>query len=62
MEQRYKSAGVYRYSIIINGEEVHSIDNIQAQQFYNVQAWAPSQWQPTVCDATFSNFTFTNFD
>uniref|UniRef100_A0A7M5UH76 Uncharacterized protein n=1 Tax=Clytia hemisphaerica TaxID=252671 RepID=A0A7M5UH76_9CNID len=33
LHQRYKRGGVYKYSIIINGEEVHTADNTQAEQF-----------------------------
>ena len=32
IHQRYKSGGVYKYTILLNGEEIHSTDNTQAEQ------------------------------
>ena len=58
IHQRYKSAGVYRYHVIVNGEKVLSMDNHQAYQYYNVKIWVSD---PNPCDAKISNFKFTHF-
>uniref|UniRef100_A0A7M5UPA6 Uncharacterized protein n=1 Tax=Clytia hemisphaerica TaxID=252671 RepID=A0A7M5UPA6_9CNID len=44
IHQRYKSGGVYKYSILLNGDEVHSTDNTQARQFYDVKVYTGSPW------------------
>ena len=60
LHQRYKSGGVYTYSIIINDTVIHEVDNNQAIQFYNVNVWLSDPWHAT-CDGTISNFKFTQF-
>ena len=47
IHQRYKSGGVYKYSILLNGKEIHSIDNTQAQQFYNMKIYSSDPWYTT---------------
>ena len=62
IHQRYISNGNYRFFIKIDGDELHSIVNTMAKQFYNVKVFAsvPSQWDATDV-AYISNFQFTNF-
>ena len=60
IRQRYKSGGVYKYSILLNGEEIHSTDNTQAQQFYDVKVSIGDQWYPE-CKGTISELKITNF-
>ena len=40
IHQRYVNGGEYRYFIKINGEEIASIINTKAQQFYDVKVYA----------------------
>ncbi|XP_066922075.1 uncharacterized protein [Clytia hemisphaerica] len=58
--QRYKSGGVYTYSIVVNGDVIHTVDNNQAVQFYNVKIWLSDPWH-RACDGNISNFKFTHF-
>ena len=60
IHQRYKSGGVYIFSVIINGEEVHTADNTQAEQFYNVKVWGATDWIEA-CNGKISNFKITQF-
>ena len=60
IHQRYTSGGKYRYFIKINGEEIHSIVNNDAQQFYNVKVYASNPWDPIVCPGYIKNFAITN--
>ena len=60
IHQRYKSGGVYKYSILLNGEEIHSTDNTQAQQFYDVMVYAGNPIDHA-CVGTISDFKITNF-
>ena len=61
VHQRYTSGGNYRYFIKINGEEVYSIINTNAQQFYNVKVYASNPWSPSACPGYIKNFEVTNF-
>ena len=58
--QRYKSAGVYHYWIVLNGVEIESVDNTQAKQFHNVKVWT-SDPNYHACIGTISDFEITNF-
>ena len=62
IHQRYTSGGKYRYFIKINGEEIDSIINNDARQFYNVKVYAsnPASWQPA-CQGYITNLAITNF-
>ena len=60
MHQRYVSEGNYRYFIKINGEEVLTILNTDARQFYNVKVYASDPWY-RACPGTIKNFKLTNF-
>ena len=60
VHQRYTSGGNYRYFIKINGEEVFTIINTNAQQFYNVKVYASNPWDYT-CSGYIKNFEVTNF-
>ena len=60
IHQRYTSGGKYRYFIKINGEEVFTIINTNAQQFYNVKVYAGNNWE-TACSGYIKNFEVTNF-
>ena len=60
IHQRYKSGAVYKYSIILDGEEIHSKETTDVQQFYNFNVYVTN---PThdACVGTISEFTLTNF-
>ncbi|XP_066910159.1 uncharacterized protein [Clytia hemisphaerica] len=60
IHQRYKSGGVYKYSILLNGEEIHSTDNTQAEQFHDVKVYTGSPWSKA-CNGTISQLKITNF-
>ena len=60
VHQRYTSGGNYRYFIKINGEEIGSIINTDARQFYNVKAYASHSSKP-ICPGHIKNFLVTNF-
>ena len=60
IHQRYTSGGKYRYFIKINGEEVFSIINTNAQQFYDVKVYASNPWTDA-CTGYIKNFKVTNF-
>ena len=58
--QRYVSGGNYRFFIKMNGEEVFSITNTDAQQFYNMKVYAGNLLHPA-CPADIKNLELTNF-
>ena len=60
IHQRYVSGGKYRYFIKINGEEIHSIINTDARQFYNVKVYASNELA-TGCIGYIKNLYITNF-
>ena len=60
IHQRYVSGGKYRFFIKINGQEVHSIINNDAQQFYNIKVYASDPWHKA-CPGYIKNLAFTNF-
>ena len=60
IHQRYVSRGDYRYFIKVNGTEIHSVINSNAQQFYNVNVYASDPWY-VKANGFISNFQFTNF-
>uniref|UniRef100_A0A7M5V1R0 Cnidarian restricted protein n=1 Tax=Clytia hemisphaerica TaxID=252671 RepID=A0A7M5V1R0_9CNID len=60
IHQRDKSGGVYKYSILLNGEEIHSIDNTQAQQFYDMKVYISDPWFPA-CNGWIKHVKITNF-
>ena len=60
VHQRYTSGGNYRYFIKINGEEIGSIINTDARQFYNVKVYASHSSKP-ICPGHIKNFLVTNF-
>ena len=59
LHQRYLSGGVYKYFIILDGEEIHS-GNINPKQRYGFNVYGSS---PThdACVGTVSEFKLTNF-
>lgn len=59
IHQRYISGGKYRYFVKINGEEVASIINTNALQFYNVRVYASKGTDP--CPGYIKNLEVTNF-
>uniref|UniRef100_A0A7M5V841 Uncharacterized protein n=1 Tax=Clytia hemisphaerica TaxID=252671 RepID=A0A7M5V841_9CNID len=59
VHQRYISNGYYKYFIIFDGLEVHSVIKKQAQQFYNVQVFTGDPWY--AADDYISNVEFTNY-
>ena len=60
VHQRYTSGGSYRFFIVINGEEVFSIINNHAQQFYDIKVYASNRWA-NPCPGFIKNFEITNF-
>ena len=60
IHQRYISGGKYRYFIKWNGEEIYSVVDEDAQQFYNVKVYASDPWYDA-CPAFIKNFSITNF-
>ncbi|XP_066932780.1 uncharacterized protein [Clytia hemisphaerica] len=60
IHQRYKSGGVYKYSILFNGEEIHSTNNTQARQFYGVKVYISDPWY-NACIGLVKNVKITNF-
>ena len=60
IHQRYTSGGEYRFFIKINGEEVYSTINTNAQQFYNVKVYGSNPWEKS-CTGYIKNFEVTNF-
>uniref|UniRef100_A0A7M5UU39 Uncharacterized protein n=1 Tax=Clytia hemisphaerica TaxID=252671 RepID=A0A7M5UU39_9CNID len=60
VHQRYVSNGDYRYFITIDGEELYSVLNTDARQFYDVKVFMSNDWQ-IVCPVYISNFEITNF-
>ncbi|XP_066912236.1 uncharacterized protein [Clytia hemisphaerica] len=60
IHQRYRSGGVYKYSIFLDGEEVHSTDNTQAQQFYDVKVFVSNQ-DGFPCLGSVSDLKITNY-
>ena len=60
IHQRYTSGGKYRYFIKINGEEIFSIINANAQQFYDVKVYASDPWEDN-CSGYIKNLEVTNF-
>ena len=60
IHQRYVSNGNYRYFIKLDGEEVYSVINTDARQFYNVHVYAGNPWNDP-CPVYISNFKITNF-
>ena len=60
IHQRYVSGGNYRFFVKINGQEVYSIINRDARQFYNVKVYASDPWHP-VSPGYIKNLEVTNF-
>ena len=61
VNQRYISAGNYRLSYLLNGENIISVINQQAEQFYGVRVYSGgTPWYQT-CSGTIKNFKITNF-
>ena len=60
VHQRYVSDGNYRYFITIDGEEIYTVLNTNATQFYNVKVFMSNNWQ-AACPVYISNFEITNF-
>ena len=60
VHQRYVSNGEYRYFIKIDGQEVYSVINTDARQFYNIKVYASGPFRDA-CPAYIKNFKFTNF-
>ena len=62
IHQRYIRNGEYRYFIRIDGEEVHSVVNTQARQFYNVKVLAaPAFTGAYTCPASIKDVKHTDF-
>uniref|UniRef100_A0A7M5UYX2 Uncharacterized protein n=2 Tax=Clytia hemisphaerica TaxID=252671 RepID=A0A7M5UYX2_9CNID len=62
IHQRYISNGKYRYFIRINEEDIHSVVNTEAKQFYNVKVIAGQEFTGAeVCPASIKNVKHTNF-
>ena len=60
IHQRYVSGGKYRYFIKMNDQEIFSIINNEARQFYNVKVYASDPWY-IACPGYIKNFSVTNF-
>ena len=60
LHQRYASNGDYRYFIEVDGEEVISVLNTDARQFYNVNVYG-SNISNDPCPVFISNLKITNF-
>ena len=58
--QRYVNGGKYRFFVKRNGEEVYSIINADARQFYDIKVWAGMPIYPA-CSADIKNLELTNF-
>ena len=62
---RYVANGVYRYTFVVDGEEVFSIPNSPGRQFHNVKFYGanlPSSGSPPAeLDVEISNLKYTNF-
>ena len=60
IHQRYVSGGNYRFFVKMNGQEIYSVINKDARQFYNVEVYASNQWH-LACPGYIKNLEFTNF-
>ena len=60
VHQRYVSGGLYRFFVIIDGNEVASVINNDARQFHNVKGYANVHGEESP-KAYISNFKHTNF-
>ena len=60
IHQRYVSNGDYRYFIILDGQEVYSVVNTDAKQFYNIKVYASGPFRDA-CPAYVKDLKFTNF-
>ena len=62
MHQRYVSNGNYRFFILVNGEEINSVINNNAQQYYNVKIYASSyKYYASACQGSIKYLKLTNF-
>ena len=60
LHQRYVSGGNYRFFVKMDGQEVFSILNTDARQFYNVKVYASGPNELT-CAGYIKRFSITNF-
>ena len=60
LHQQYISNGNYRYFVKVNGEEILSILNAEAHQYYNVNVYASDPWH-VQCQGYIKNLKLTNF-
>ena len=60
ISQRYKSQGVYTYSVEVNKDIIKVFENTQAEQFFDLKVYVANSFQ-SVCNGTISNVRMTNF-
>ena len=61
VEQRYWKDGLYRFTVHLNGQELHSTINVDAKQFYDIKCYVSSPGSPTLANATIRHLSLTNF-
>lgn len=60
--QRYQGGGVYKRSIIFDGEEISSQENADfGEQYYDLDIYASHPYYNTACVGTISELKLTNF-
>ncbi|XP_066927042.1 uncharacterized protein [Clytia hemisphaerica] len=60
IKQRYVSGGNYRFFVLVNGVEIHSVANGKARQFYGVKFYLSSPWNEA-SDVEIYDLKHTNF-
>ena len=60
IHQMYQGGGKYRYYILIDGKEVHSVINPDAKQYYDLKVYLSLTGYPSA-PVVVSDFEHTNF-
>ena len=61
IHQRYLNQGVYRYTVILDGEIIKSDNNGQAFQYHNVKVWTSGKWNEPACNGVIRDLKIVNF-
>ena len=61
LHQMYQGGGNYRYYILIDGKEVHSVLNPDAKQYYDLKVYMSLNTNNPSAPVEVSNFEHTNF-
>ena len=59
IHQRYVSGGNYGFFVEVDGQEMVSVINIDARQFYNVKVYTSDPWHHV--QGSTKNLKLTNF-